>query len=165
MSLKIYMKLKNTHPRGVNLPRIASFHLGVNEEIKNLSYISHLSRDWSRRRSSPRKIPVMNACKSMCTCMCTHAYTHMCTHTHAHIHTRTCGRVPKRIELARMQLVALPRANRRNELSGPRSITRVYATTHTPARTFTFTPAASPTLRPFASLYSLNPNDPQDHHR
>lgn len=43
-----------------------------------------------------------------------------------------------------MQLVALPRANRRNEPSGPRSITRVYATTHTPARTFTFTPPASP---------------------
>jgi len=52
-----------------------------------------------------------------------------------------------------MQLVALPRANRRNEPSRPRSITRVYATTHTPARTFTFTPAAAfpteraPTLR------------------
>lgn len=81
-----------------------------------------------------------------------HARIHIYAHIPTHVHTYR--RVPKRIELARMQLVALPRANRRNELSGPRSITRVYATTHTPARTFTFTPAASPTLRPFAFLHS-----------
>lgn len=72
----------------------------------------------------------------------TDARGHKYAYTYARIHTDR--RVPKRIELARMQLVALPRANRRNEPSGPRSITRVYATTHTPARTFTFTPPASP---------------------
>lgn len=161
MSLKIYIKLKNTHPRGALIsPQIASFHLRVNEEIKNLSYISRLSRDWSRRCSGPRKIPVMNTCKSAW-----HVYVyHTRVHTYAHIptHVHTCKRVRKRIELARMQLVALPRANRRNELSGPRSITRVYATTHTPARTFTFTPAASPRFDP--SPLSTPERDPQDHH-
>lgn len=62
-------------------------------------------------------------------------------------------------------MAALPRASRQRgtKPSGARSITRVYATTHTPARTFTFTPAAarSPSTPP---LLPLNPNDPHDHH-
>jgi len=63
----------------------------VNEEIKNLSYISHLSRDWSRWRPGPRKIPVMNARKSGRTCTrntdtCIHIYVH--THTHTYVYTR-----------------------------------------------------------------------------
>lgn len=94
------------------------------------------------------------------------------TRMHARIvcaHTHTYRRVPKRIELAGENAVGGPATGKpatRNELSGARSITRVYATTHTPARTFTFTLAASPARSgPSPSLHSLNPNDPHDHHR
>jgi len=47
-----------------------------------------------------------------------------------------------------VQLAALLRPSRQRGTSRTRSITRVYATTHTPARTFTFTLPAYPSALP-----------------